>query len=94
MKLHICIWRQILAAVSSRHLQSDPLLFFHITAGVMCFILVVLGMVPAKNLEKIIPAKSTNGGKNDAQRTYATFIIFAVWDHSFVLSASFALFIH
>ena len=53
-------------------MKDDPLFFFRVAAGIACFIVVLLGMVLAKNLEKILPPKTTAGGENDAQRTYAT----------------------
>lgn len=74
--------------------QHDPLFYFRVAAGIASVIVVILGMLLVKNLERIIPPKSNAGGENDSQRSYAIFIIFALWDHAFVLSASFALFIH
>ena len=75
-------------------MQNDPLLFFRVIAGIVCFGVVLAGLFLAKNIEKIVPTKSETTGENDAQRTYATFVIAAVWAHAFVLSASFALFLH
>lgn len=76
------------------HMKNDPLLFFRVAAGIACFVVVLVGFLLARNHEKLVPATNETGGENDAQRLYATFIVFAIWAHAFVLTASFALFLH
>ena len=74
-------------------MKDDLILFFRVASELVCFLVIVAGIFVTINLEKAIPAKQGGVvGENESQRLYATFIIFGIWAHAFVLSASFAFF--
>jgi len=74
-------------------MKDDPILFFRMAPRLVCFLVIVAGIFMAIHLAKIIPAKQGGVvGENGSQRLYATFIIFGILAHAFVLSASFAFF--
>jgi hypothetical protein len=74
-------------------MQNDPLFPFRVTAGIFCLVILAAGAWMARNLDRLVPAKSYDGGENDAQRNYARFLIVAIWAHAVVLSATFAIFL-
>ncbi|MEA3188059.1 MAG: hypothetical protein QOD99_1889 [Chthoniobacter sp.] len=75
-------------------MKNDPLLFFRVAAAIVCFLTVIAGIALMQNIDRILPANSETAGENDSQRSYAGFLLFAVWAHAFVLSGSFAMLLH